>query len=83
MEIRKEDFVKFRIVNTLFYALPLSFFDEEEEAVEEVVEVVEVEATITTTAGETMTITEFEAQKAIAKATKKAELEAELAALEE
>ena len=29
MEIKKEDFEKFWIVNTLFYALPVSFFEKE------------------------------------------------------
>ena len=49
MEIKKDDFVKFRIVNTVFYALPCSFFDEEEEpiavvvaeVIKEVIEIVE------------------------------------------
>jgi len=31
MELKKEDFKKFRIVNTFFYALPIDFFDEKEE----------------------------------------------------
>ena len=39
MEIKKEDFVRFHIVNTVFYALPAKFFDkvkyEELEIVEE------------------------------------------------
>ena len=33
MEIKKEDFVRFHIVNTVFYALPVSFFaDKKKEA---------------------------------------------------
>ena len=39
MEIKKEDFIKFRIVNTFFYALPCSYFDDKitpEEVIKEV-----------------------------------------------
>ena len=31
MEIKKEDFVRFHIVDTQFYALPMSYFKEEKE----------------------------------------------------
>ena len=34
MELKKSDFKKFRIVDQFFYALPVSFFDEKENAVE-------------------------------------------------
>lgn len=50
MEIKREDFKKFRIVNTLFYALPVDFFEKKEEL-------------INTTEG-VMTKKEFEAEEA-------------------
>ena len=73
MEIKKEDFVRFRIVDTFFYALPASFFDDnasvediiEEEVKEEVVELTEEELA------------------AIAKTKEIEELKAKLLALEE
>jgi len=45
MEIKKEDFVRFRIVDQFFYALPVSFFKDKtsvaEAIKEEVKEVIE------------------------------------------
>lgn len=48
MEIKKEDFVRFRIVDTIFYALPSEYFNDTmtvadiiEEEVKEVIEEVE------------------------------------------
>ena len=72
MEIKKEDFVRFHIVDTQFYALPMSYFKEEEvieEVIEEVVEEVIIEPT-------------KEELAAIAKAKKVAKLKEELEALE-
>ncbi|KKN56979.1 hypothetical protein LCGC14_0567010 [marine sediment metagenome] len=37
MELKKEDFKKFRIVDTHFYALPPSFFEEEKSIVAKVI----------------------------------------------
>ena len=72
MEIKKEDFVRFRIVNTFFYALPCSYFDDKitpEEAIkEEIAEVIKPTK---------------EELEAILKAEKKAKLLEELAKLEE
>ena len=84
MEIKKEDLVKIRsFEDKVFYGIREDFLDEViEEVVEEVVEVVS-EPIITTTAGEVMTVTEFEAIKAKEKADRKAELLAQLALLEE
>ena len=69
--VRKEDFVKFRIVDTLFYALPVSHFEAEEAIVEAVEEVIEE------------VLPTPEELEAIAKADKKAELMAQIALLEE
>ena len=38
MELKKEDFKKFRIVDTHFYALPPSFFEEEKSVVAKVID---------------------------------------------
>ena len=76
MEIKKEDFVRFRIVDTFFYALPASFFDDNatvaeiiEEEVKEVIEEIPI-----------LTVEEV---KAMAKAEKIAKMKEELAKLEE
>ena len=72
MEIKKEDFVKFKTFeDRFFYALPVSYF-KKEEVIEEVAEEV-VEAEPEPTAEEL---------EAIAKAEKVAKLKEELAALE-
>jgi len=75
MEIKKEDFVRFRIVDQFFYALPVSFFKDKttiaeviKEEVKEVIE--EVKPTKKELA-------------AIAKADKIAKLKEELAAMVE
>ena len=75
MELKRENFKKFRIVNTVFYALPVSCFDEPiadivADIVEEVIEELILEEP-----------TEEELA-AIAKEEKKAKLQAELAELE-
>ena len=76
MEIEKEDFVRFRIVDTFFYALPCAYFDDKatvtEVIEEEVKEVIE----------EVIEPTEEELA-AIAKAKEIEELKAKLLALEE
>ena len=73
MEIKKDDLVRIRTFEDKFYyAIRDGFLDEEEEVVEAIEEVV---AEIVEPTPEEL--------EAIAKATKKAKLEAELAALEE
>ena len=73
MELKKEDLVRIRTFEDKFYyAIRDGFLDEEEEVVEAIEEVV---AEIVEPTPEEL--------EAIAKAKKKAELEAELAALEE
>ena len=74
MEIRKEDLVKFHIVNTVFYAFDKHIFDKEE--IPETIE--EVEVIIEEIKGPTK-----EEIAAKLKEEKKAKLMAELAALEE
>ena len=73
MEIKKEDFVRFHIVDTQFYALPMSFFKEEEKIIEEIVDEIIEEVVIEPTKEELA---------AIAKAEKVAKLKEELEALE-
>jgi len=74
MEIKKEDFVRFHIVDTVFYALPKKFFNDkttmEEIIKEEIAEVIEEKPT-------------KEELAAIAKAEKVAKLKKELAKLED
>ena len=75
MEIKKEDFVKYRIVDTFFYALPPSYFEKEEE-----VEVIDEELEVQKEKDAKL-LEEMKLEKE--KADKKAALIAELAALEE
>ena len=73
MEIKKEDFVKFHIVNTHFYALPVDYFKEKKVEMEvEIVEEVIVPVPLTQ-----------EEVDAIAKAKEIEDLKAKLLALEE
>ena len=77
MEIKKEDFVRFRIVDTFFYALPASFFNGNitvEDIIEEEVKEVEIKVVIEPTEEEL---------EAIAKAKEIEDLKAKLASLEE
>ena len=74
MEIKKEDFVKFRIVDTFFYALPCSYFGDEKEA-DIIVEIEEEEIV-------PVPLTQEEVD-AITKAKEIEDLKAKLAALEE
>ena len=73
MEIKKEDFVRFRIVDTFFYALPCAYFEEKEADIE--VEIVEEEVV-------PIPLTQEEVD-VIAKAKEIEDLKAKLLALEE
>ena len=78
MEIKKEDLVKFKIVNTSFYAFPTSIMDKEEipESVSEVDAELELQKK-----KDAKLMEEMKLEKE--KADKKAKLIAELAKLEE
>ena len=78
MEIRKEDLVKFHIVDTVFYAFDKHIFDKEEipETIEEVDKELELQKE-----KDAKLIEEMKLEKE--KEEKKAKLMAELAALEE
>ena len=73
MEIKKEDFIRFHIVDTVFYALPVSYFKEKKVEMEvEIVEEVKVPVPLTQ-----------EEVDAIAKAKEIEDLKAKLLALGE
>ena len=89
MEIRKEDLVKFKIVNTTFYAFPTSIMDKEEipplrEATEEETKkaIEEAKADLELQKEKDAKLME-EMKLEKEKADKKAKLIAELAALED
>lgn len=74
MEIKKEDFVRFHIVNTVFYALPVSFFKDKK--VEVIDDVAELNAKIAAEAEELRLKKEAEAEKKILELAEKKRLEA-------
>jgi len=85
MEIKREDFVKFRIVNTIFYALPVDFFEKKEEVVLEdaskvAEELIAEELRLKKEAEEEKKAKELAEKKAETAAKRKATLEAKKAA---
>ena len=80
MEIKKEDFVKYRIVDTFFYALPPSYFENMNEQGQIIEEVIDEELEVQKEKDAKL-LEEMKLEKE--KADKKAALIAELAALEE
>ena len=81
MEIRKEDLVKYHIVNTTFYAFPPSIMDKEE--IPETVEEVDKELELQNDNDAKEQLQQAKRMADIVKANKKAALIAQLAELEE